>query len=294
MDDEYNKLTVVCCYDARVAIAFTGLALISGLDMSTWLTERLVEIDRSGIRTLPEILECLREHLDKLFNSLRGEFKLTVVICGFTYWEAEPSPCIYKISNFEFESYTPLRFTLGVCPTSADGSVEVAGATDGFPHQTIETLANLLRAQVPRQSIVRYAVRHLQTTAKSFRSAGTVGERCNSAVIPAPCNMPITSTYHVPKNTNQAFGCNVVIFEGMWSLGVNLMAPYYLAGQEIRKKDPCWCGSGELFKHCHLKKSGAVEVRHHAWQRPLNWVVEIERQEPVASGKLFRLQSGYS
>lgn len=72
IDDEYNKLVVLCCHDARVALAFTGLAQMANLDIATWLTNTVGEIDGAGIRTLADVLECLRERLELLFRSLPG------------------------------------------------------------------------------------------------------------------------------------------------------------------------------------------------------------------------------
>ena len=294
VDDEYNKLIVLCCHDAKVALAFTGLARMPGLDMTDWLTECLLKIEKAGVRTLAETISGLKDHLDHLFRSIQGEHKLTVVICGFVYWNDVPEPCIYKISNFEFNDHAQRDFILGSVCGSPDGSVEVAGASSGLPQETLQRLRSLLERKVPRQSLVRFAVRHLQSAARKHQSLGTVGERCNAAVIQAARDTPITSTYHVPKGARQAFGCNVVIYEGLFCYGVDIMAPQILAGGEIRKNDPCWCGSGQPFKHCHLKKFGAVEVAAQAWKRPLNWVVEIERNDPVPSGRLFRIQSGFS
>lgn len=41
VDDHYNKVTVLCCHDARVGIAFTGLARTSSFDANEHIIEFL-------------------------------------------------------------------------------------------------------------------------------------------------------------------------------------------------------------------------------------------------------------
>ena len=41
VDDEANKATILACYDARMAIAFTGLATWGSFSTEKWLLESL-------------------------------------------------------------------------------------------------------------------------------------------------------------------------------------------------------------------------------------------------------------
>jgi SEC-C motif len=76
--------------------------------------------------------------------------------------------------------------------------------------------------------------------------------------------------------------------------GYEIFSDTVLAGQNIRKKDPCWCGSGKKFKHCHLKKFGEIYVQCCMFKKPLNVFCKMTIEEPRASGKVFVVASGYS
>jgi hypothetical protein len=294
VDDEFNKLTVLACHDARVTLAFTGLASLGTFKMSDWIVNTLWQINQTGVFTLLDTLDALRQELEKLFAGFSYAHRLTVLVCGFTYWDEAPRPCLFKISNFDPEPFSAAKFVLTIGSPSPDGFVEIAGMTQSVPLATTERLLALLASGAPRPSLVRYATLHLQRAARDGFASGSIGERCNAAVIQAECDSAITSTYHTPRKAHRAYGCNVLVFGHSMFMGPDIIAAQALASGESRKKDPCWCGSGKTYRECHLKKYGAVEVRHGLWKHPLHWVIDIEFQTPVASGKRFWVLSDYA
>ena len=58
-DDEANKLCVLFCDDARVTIAFTGLASYGGFTTQDWLRDTLYEIGKKT-HTLADILRAFQ------------------------------------------------------------------------------------------------------------------------------------------------------------------------------------------------------------------------------------------
>lgn len=298
LDDEFNKVTVLICKDARLSAAYTGLATCNDFNTSNWLAETLSKICELT-PDIHSIIATLETQAGVQFSSLAADDRrLTIVFCGFVYFEDKSEPRIYITSNFEHGSYDPGVFTTRTIGVKGQCLVETAGMDTQLPTSTIETLRNLIsqNSSVKPPNLVRFAVKHLQNAAMSAKSLNKIGERCTASVIPCATNSSITTTYHTPRNANKAFGPNVVIAQAMLSLGYEVMSDTILAGPEIRKQDNCWCGSGTQFKNCHMRKYGAMYVKHPAWSRPLTpffRVVRDEKEGAWPSGNVIIVQSCY-
>jgi hypothetical protein len=261
------------CHDAKLAVAFTGLATFGTFDTATWLAETLFEIAETRV-DIASLLEELRIRADATFSNLHvDDRRLSIIFSGFVYWAERPEPRVYVLSNFEHGQSDAQTFSLRTVSAKDSVIVEIAGRSAAIPPGTLALLRSLMQRSIPTPSIVRFAVKHLQRAAKDIRSLKLIGEHCNSAVIFSAPDTVVTSTYHSTKNMHCAYGANVVIAQTLISLGYEISGPNILAGPEIRKRDPCWCGSGDLFKHCHRKKFGSVYVHHSAFKRPLSAMV---------------------
>jgi hypothetical protein len=146
---------------------------------------------------------------------------------------------------------------------------------------------------LPSAAIVRFAVKHLQDAARNVKALNQIGEHCTAAIISCQINTSITTTYHTSKNSLRAFGSNIVIGNRMTSFGTEVMAGSILAGPEIRKQDPCWCGSGFTFKHCHLEKFGGIYIRLACWKKALTAFQRVDIGTPWTTGQYFLVSGGY-
>jgi hypothetical protein len=110
LNDEYNKLTVFTCRNARVGIGFTGVATkLTGFSTAKWLLEALMEAARPSPFLEPTV-DRLRQIATRDIGALPGDKQLTIVLAGYTYdSEAQPLGCLYSISNFE-DSATKRRY----------------------------------------------------------------------------------------------------------------------------------------------------------------------------------------
>lgn len=257
---------------------------------SEWIANTLHEI----CETTPEIhsvLAALEIRAGAMFSALAAkDRRLTIVLCGFVYGGGKPEPRIYIVSNFQHGKYSPGIFSTRRLGVLGQTLVQTAGSL--LPASTLEALHHLLTVAPLPVALVRYAVRHLQNAAKHAKALRRIGERCTAAIIRSDIETCITTTYHTPRNANRAFGPNIVFAQSMICLGSEIMANSILAGPEIRKQDLCWCGSGEQFKRCHMRKYGSIYVRHPASARPLVPFFRVEREEAWPSGRVFIVQSG--
>lgn len=293
VDDEFNKVCVLFCADARVAIAFTGLATYESFNTSDWLVGTLAEIG-DKTEAIAEMLAVLALRARDQFRNLpANERRLAFLVTGFVYWELKARPVAYVLSNFANTRYPTDDFILRAI-SPIDGSiVEVAGAIGELSTATESSLRRLLVSKLEPASVLRFAVKQLQNFALDGKSRSVIGTQSNSAIIPATANTTITTTYHSAFHTYTAYGPNVVITRGMRVYGTELFSATVMAGKDIRKRDPCWCGSGQMFKHCHLKKFGSFYIQHSAFKVPMYAVSLIEFNEPRSSGRTCCVASGY-
>jgi hypothetical protein len=128
-DEEFNKVVVLFCDDARVALAFTGLASCPGFNTQIWLREALYEIGLAR-HTIHEILQELENRATLAFSTppisklSTADRRLAILVTGFVYRDGPPSNIVYSLSNFD----TPgTGFKLRVFPQRRQ-FVEVTGA----------------------------------------------------------------------------------------------------------------------------------------------------------------------
>jgi SEC-C motif len=294
VDDEQNKLCILFCDDAKLAIAFTGLATYQTFDTSEWIATTLSEIG-AATGDIASILVEFTHRAEAAFATLAWLApQVTILFCGFVYTGGTIESRLYVLSNAEHPAGNTQGFSLYTYADTAP-KVLAAGVSTALSNATHGGLLALLQnPTLSPQSLLHYAVKRLRTAAADGRSGGLVGEQFNAAVLLSPPDTIVTSTYHSARGSYSAYGANVVVTQGMITLGTEIHAPTLLSGPEIRKQDPCWCGSGELFKHCHLKKYGAVYVRLPTFSRPMSWLSRLEVQAPRPSGRVFAVASSFA
>lgn len=294
IDDEYNKVCVLFCDDARMAVAFTGLATFQTFDTSNWIAETLSEIGKTT-GDIASLLHDFSSRATSAFARLAWlSPHITFLFCGHVYSAAGSESRIYLITNGEDPANPDPVFSL-TTHASPGPKVVLAGMTAAAEPAISEAFRTLLLSdRIAPQSLLHFAVKRLRTIARDGRSGGLIGEQFNAAVVPSAVNTTVTSTYHSAKGVFSAFGANVVVTNGMLTYGPQVHAPDLLSGPDIRKTDPCWCGSGEQFKHCHLKKYGAVYTRMPGFKKPMYWMTHLEVDVPRASGRSFTVASGFA
>lgn len=289
-DDEFNKTTVLFCDDAKLAIAFTGLATWIDFDTQKWLTGTLSSIGKSH-HLVADILSEFTQVLNQRFATLNApDRRLAVMFAGYVYLGETPSNVVYVVSNF---GTTSGYFSL-TSSNTGDAVVELAGCESAVSSKDFGLLEQTLRHAPSKAAIVQTAVRVVQNVAASTRSAGLVGKQCNSISIDAATDTVVSATYHSAHKTGRAYGCSVVIATSTGQMcieSVEIMGPQFLAGPKIGKNEACWCGSGKKFKHCHLRLLGTVYAKIPFFSRPLPWFIQQKSDVAVPSGRAFMVSS---
>lgn len=293
--DEHNKVTVLFCNDAKMAIAFTGVATFGDFITSDWLASTLAASGTQETSIL-KIIEAVRVSLSTKMRTLGAAYnQLTLLCAGYVYWTDAPEARIYEITNVASDGSTLDDATVRVLSPDQNNAptVELAGNVRTVPAATLDRLKALLQRPLPAQDVLRFAVAHLRNAANSSSAFNSIGEQCNSVVLERPVDTQVTSTYHSAHNTYSAYTANVVVVGHGEFLDSLMTGPDVLAGPVIRAKDSCWCGSGVSFGRCHLKKFGSTYARMSPFKSPLPMYVRVWRDTPWPSGSAFLVCSSF-
>jgi hypothetical protein len=288
-NEEFNKLTVFFGIDARVAVAFTGLASFGVFNTDDWLVETLT---KAVEKPFDGVLHELRTKADATLSQVPPAHRaLAFMIVGFVYAGGTSSPVACTVSNFLPGGIAGTNFELSRA-TVAGQAITVAGALTSLRPAEQNALERVLGSTADSPNVVRAAIGMIQRIARDGRSRGLVGQQCNSVVVQPEVDSVVVSTYHSAYATGEAWCANAVSPGGVFT-GSRIKTSEVMTGPEIRKKDPCWCASGKLFKHCHMKTCGSVSVRG-LFSAPLPFTVSVEANPGFASGRRFIVSSSFT
>jgi hypothetical protein len=295
-DDEFNKLTMLFCTDARVAIAFTGLATTYAgsnrsqkvFDTQEWLVSTLGDISKTH-PDLDGLLAELGPRAEQIFRSFSG-IPTTFLVVGFRYGTGSPERVVCTLSNV---SNSQRPFAPCFVPITTATSIHAEGTVCAFDAKAREPLEKILRSGAPHGEIVRTAVGRMRRAATDKRSAGFVGVQCNSLYVPRDVDTTIIGTYHSVHLSKVAYGAAIVTAFGGIAIPGPLISNEIVAGPEIGRKHPCWCGSGRRYKDCHLRTFGSTTLRLPQFRRPLFPAYQGEWKTGYASGRLWTVQFGF-
>lgn len=220
----------------------------------------------------------------QLSRAIGKAHPIAFLVSGFRYSPNAENVC-YLISNFgsNVQPFLP-RDELDLLPLGTMGqpTVEAAGCTYAFTQQDREALRKMLSADNPPPKVLRKAVQVVRRIAADKKSRGFVGAQCNSGVVPQRPGTNIIATYHSSGPSFRAFGPDIVLAVtgcGAAVTGTYLHAGMFLSGPEIKKSQPCWCGSGKRFGGCHFRKFGSVYTRMPVFRKPMQWVVAFSKKD---------------
>jgi hypothetical protein len=293
VDDEFNKLCILFCDNARVAIAFTGLASTPEFNTSEWIADTFADL---GTQTgnYHDLIYQFSQRASEKFSEFSGlDNRITFLISGFIYDENSSEAIAHKISNFEHTEYVTKEFTVHSAEAVNESIVIFCGNTKNISTNLADTIKSLLQKNLSSSDLLRFAYNQLRSCSKLSGSQSVIGTQCNSAIIKSIVDTAITSTYHSSFKSHRAYGPNIVITNGMTSHGFEMFSPTIVAGPDIRKKDFCWCGSKSYFKDCHMKKFGSYYAKCGIFKKPLHAFMRTTYDTPRLSGRDFLVMSGY-
>jgi hypothetical protein len=296
VDDEANKVCALFCDDARVVIAFTGLAGINSIKTQDWLRDNLVQIGNRH-NSFDEILTEFQSRASTYFSKAPKKYRATAFLfSGFRY-DSEPRSVCLLISNFgENASDAAEQFSLSELSEPDSVNVSFKGYTTAVNSTDKTSLETMLAANNSPPKVLWKAVEIARRVAKDKRSRNVVGGQYNSGVVFRQPNTAVTGTYHSLRDSFTAYGPDAVVAvstcHASWT-GSKLTTGLILTGRPIRQHDECWCGSGKRFKSCHLQKFGSFYAKLPGFNKPMYLTFGSTSKTLYPSGSVFCVQSGF-
>jgi hypothetical protein len=269
VDDERTKASVVFCRDARVAVAFTGVAKAGTFETSRALLRLLSQAaqpDHLLRMAIGRFALLLTEEVRKL-NLKPAVRHLTVVFAGFFYYAEVPQPFLCQVTNIAdksgaFQKDALDRFLIWTArqPLGLYGF----GARAGVALKDRVTLRGLLSEGKPGTALVGKAVDAIQQAADSPRSRGLVGKQCNSLTLAADVQAPALAHYHSATLANKMYMPSVVVstpsasftnYGGSIEQWDSAGGLYPLVVPKVGRNQPCPCGSGRKYKNAMAREA---------------------------------------
>jgi len=275
--DESNKAAVFACRDARLAVAYTGLAREGNFCTKQWLLEALMESAAPDFLMEPTIAR-FRARATRDFAPIRvkrpSAKRLTVVLAGYCYRDVPPRCYCWFVSNFEgMDGQQPPReepsdefsaqYQRDKRPAAEEPYLLLAVGVDrAVSGNDFESLRTLLRQNRPARALVGKGVEVLRAAAESDQSRHLIGKQCTSIVLPSNRAEDTIGEYHSAKVAYKRYSPSFINALGDGS-GVYAVAeplcevrdannqPLLLSVPKVASNQPCPCGSGLKYKKCH-------------------------------------------
>jgi hypothetical protein len=273
--DESNKAAVLSYWNARLAVAYTGLAQLGSFLTSRWLPETILKSAAPDYLMGPAI-ERFRQRSMQDFGKISvvraSDKHLSVMFAGYCYDETPPRCYCFLVSNFEGlgdqQPPTPGQFVAQYARDKrpiedemyflvAIGVPKAVGAGD------YQSLRTLLCDDKPAQALIGKSVEVIR---KAANSVPLIGKNCTSIVLPSNPDEQAIGSYHgtklayrqyFPSNINaRGHGSGAYVIADPWVETGNANGrPPLTSIQKVGRNDPCPCGSGLKYKKCHGRMS---------------------------------------
>jgi SEC-C motif len=272
---EFHKALVLELSDARLAVAFTGLAEglpVPGRDTFRtrfWLAEALPEASEPEATleaTVARFQEIASRDIVQVPVDKPESRVLSIFLAGYLYRGAEPEGVLRRVSNFEAPSFDspPVRipiddFTVARYDSSSAEDafyVRAGGYARVVPNDAKQELRRLTADCRPPEALVGKAVEVLQDAARCPESEEKISEQCLSIILPVSRDAMSRGGYHSP-NVSQSFYLPGIVEARGGDFGrFSLMDSQFGASgppqviPKVPRNAPCPCGSGKKYKRC--------------------------------------------
>ena len=282
--DETCKLTVYACNDAKVMIAYTGLASIGGDSTGDWIINTLSTASKEE-HSIYKVIDNFIKIANSAYEQLRDvRFKLELIFAGYQYPDSGVAePMIWKISNLDNDN----EFKTIYCHGDKGVYFELAGNACGVSEDTKSKIRDLMLQKQPAHGIEMKLVNTIKTASKK---TPTVGRQINSCCLNSSLNSQFTATYHSDITQRNMYAVNSVFAIANDSpsvmKGATLTVGKDCPPVSLPKAKPnqiCPCGSGEKYKRCH----GNIKYPY----LPLSHEVDFTDDTILKSGSKFTIRS---
>jgi len=190
--EEANKVICFDCADARVSLAYTGLALIGTKPTDHWLVD-LLNDNHLANQPFPKAVEIVAKLATERFRALRylGKHrKLSLVFSGF----GPGGPLLALVSNFEDSSgkflsqvsdFFAIQFFLRNESVMPRLGIVISGAEAAVKPYLVDAIKRIRKKYLAKspEERVNVLVQVLRRAAMEPRYGGLIGQECMSVIV---------------------------------------------------------------------------------------------------------------
>ena len=279
-DDESNKAAVLDCRNARLAVAYTGLARAGKFFTNRWLPEALMDSAAPDFLMEPTI-ERFRQRATRDFASIPvnrpSDKRLSVVLAGYCYDDTPPRAYCWLVSNFEkIDDKEPPRqeptdvfsaqYYRDKRPIEEESHLLLAvGVYRAISERDFESLGTLLRQNKPSKAIIGKGLEVIRAAAESPQSKQLIGKQCTSITLPSNPDEDVIGEYHSAKQVHSLYYPSFIKARGDGSGTYAAADPMFeyrdandqplpVSVRKVGRNDICPCDSGLKYKNCHGRR----------------------------------------
>ena len=254
IEEEASKPAILLCRDARVVVAYTGLASIGEppnrgpappgtFRTAAWLLDALAA-SAAPERTLLPLVDRFRDRAEAKFEALPLKHPLkplAVLFAGYGYVSpTDARPTRRTVANFTGSSVdSSARFAVTETDPGHGGAYMLAlGTRRAITDKHVQAVQHLIAEGRPPQALVGKLVDILRTVAADPKSRGAIGTQCDSVILPADAWKSPVAEYHTARaSTSIPMLSLVEVRGGEYGEGV-IMDPAVHTGNIMDPEDP--------------------------------------------------------
>lgn len=280
-DDEANKLIVLNCANARLAVGFTGIARFGSFETREWILKTLNESAPPDY-TAEYIVKRFTEKTSKEFQQNKElkriplvHKRLTIMFTGYLYHHTPPLGALAIVSNFqdldngknEKEALNEFKCYFREEHRPNDGKIALfytIGTLPPVPTDEVKKITDLVKNGKPAHAIVEKLVELLQNLADNPLAENVIGKQLNSIILPRNREKNAESAYHSNFEKSIVYLPDQIVVmskklhmnvQNISIQPVDVKNTPPMVGPKLRPKQFCWCKSGKRYKNCHGKPS---------------------------------------
>lgn len=280
VDDEANKAGVIVCSNARFAFGFTGLAKYASFVTRDWLLDTLAQSGPPDF-TIGHIITRVKDAATRTFRehpSLRFAPKehkrLSILFSGYVYTDNPPLQGFAVISNYEdyvtghysgeaWDGFVSAYWQEPRPSESIPILMQRVGNWKAVNGSDMAGIRELLEAKKPSRAIVGKAIELIRDIADRQAAQGTIGKQLSTIRISRNLRENVRTGYYSASNLHVTYLPDLVyllptqryVVRDARVEAVNPLTTPPISVPKVGRNQPCPCGSGKKYKHCHGRNS---------------------------------------
>lgn len=268
IDDEANKAIALTTPDARLTVAFTGLAKAGSFHTRDWLMDAIHDVARSDqsaegiIKRLANVATKKFTETDAVRDVPQASRRLDIVFGGYSLGSVPPKMFYANVSNlrgdgtigkFDVEWWIERR-PFERSPTF----LRSAGFDVATDDKNAAHVIKALQKMIDPQDLLAVLHSHAVKVADSPASKGMIGKQFDTIIVDRDGADPIALGYESDIAKPVSFSPSTITIAGPGQIMMTKDLKFWTDDPDavvvvprVHRNAPCPCGSGKRYRECH-------------------------------------------